>query len=211
MAPLPACRFPTDSTQFVFGNSGVESFGPFYIGDAKEHIEKHYGLIFTCLLTRCVHLENCPDFNTDTVLNAYRRFVSRRCQPTRMLSDNGKTFIGSSEDLKNDWNVSTKTKSTKHWQQRTQSWKINPPYGPHFGGIWELLIQTAKRILLTILGSRRLSFCVFRITLVETETILNFRPLKIVADLPENEVLLTPNLFLINRPFKSLPPGKFDS
>ena len=57
MAPLPACLFPTDSTQYPFANSGVDVFGPFYIEDAKGQIEKHYGLIFTCLVTRCVQLE----------------------------------------------------------------------------------------------------------------------------------------------------------
>ena len=91
------------------------------------------------------------------------------------------------------------------------TWKFNPPYGPHFGGIRERLIQTAKRTLLFILGSRRLSLGVFRKNLVETEAILNSKPLTIVADLPENEMPLTPNHFLINRPFNSLPPGKFDS
>ena len=87
MAPLPNCRFPTDSNQYPFANSGVDFFGPFYIEDAKGQIEKHYGLIFTCLVTRCVHLEACLDLNIDTFLNAYRRFVSRRCPPTTMLSD----------------------------------------------------------------------------------------------------------------------------
>ena len=46
---------------------------------------------------------------------------------------------------------------------------------------------------------------------METEAILNSRPLTIVADLPENEMPFTPNHFLINRPFNSLPPGRFDS
>ena len=200
MASLPACRFPKDSTQYPFANSGVDFF---YIEDAKGQIEKHYGLIFTCLVTRCVHLEACPDLNTDTFSNAYRRFVSRRCQPTTMLSDNGKTFIVASEELKRSvYKAMAATNTT---------WKFNPPYGPHFGGIWERLIQTAKRTLLIILGSRRLSLDVFRTILVETEAILNSRPLTIVADLPENEIPLTPNHFLINRPFNSLPPGKFDS
>ena len=35
MAPLPACRFSTDSTQCPFANNGVNFFGPFYIEDAK--------------------------------------------------------------------------------------------------------------------------------------------------------------------------------
>ena len=47
--------------------------------------------------------------------------------------------------------------------------------------------------------------------MVETEAILNTRSLTIFADLPKNEVPLTPNHFLITRPFSSLPPGKFDS
>ena len=100
MVPLPACRFPTNSTQYPFANSGVDFFGPFYIEDAKGQIEKDYGLIFTCLVTRCVRLEACPDLNTETFLNAYRRFVSRKYQPTTKLIDNGKTFIGASEEVK---------------------------------------------------------------------------------------------------------------
>ena len=70
--------------------------------------------------------------------------------------------------------------------------------------------KTAERTLLIILGSRRLSQDVFRILLVETETILNSRLLKIVADLPEKEMPLTPNHFQTNRLFNSLPPGTLD-
>ena len=96
----------------------------------------------------------------------------------------------------------TSTKTTR---------KFNPPYEPHFGGIWESLIQTAKCTPLINLGSRRKSLDVFRTILVETQAILNSRPLTIVTDLPEKEMPLTPNHFLINSPFNSLPPGKFDS
>ena len=76
MAPLPF-RFPTAKTQFPFANSGVDFFGPFYIEDSKGILEKHYGLIFTCMVTRAVHLETCPDLTTDTFLNGFRRFCSR--------------------------------------------------------------------------------------------------------------------------------------
>ena len=81
MAPLPSFRFPTTKTQLPFANSGVDFFGPFYIEDSKGILEKHYGLIFTCMVTRAVHLESCPDLNTDTFLNAFRSFCSRRSQP----------------------------------------------------------------------------------------------------------------------------------
>ena len=42
-------------------------------------------------------------------------------------------------------------------------------------------------------------------------SILNFKPLTNVAELLENEMPLTPNLFLINRLFNTLPPWKFYS
>ena len=70
------------------------------------------------------------------------------------------------------------------------------------------MIQTAKRTLLIILGSKRLSIDVFQTILV---AILISRPLTNVADLPVNEMPLTPNHFLISRPFNSLAQGKFDS
>ena len=44
--------------------------------------------------------------------------------------------------------------------------------------------------------------------MLETESILN-RPLTNVAEQPDNEEPLTPNHFLIQRPFNSLPPGQF--
>ena len=66
-------------------------------------------------------------------------------------------------------------------------------------------------MLLIILGSKRLSLDVFQTILVESEAILYSRPLKIVADLSDKEMPLTPNHFLIGRPFNSLQPGKFGS
>ena len=85
---------------------------------------------------------------------------------------------------------------------------IQSPIRPHFGGVWERLIQSAKRKFLPILGSRRLSFDTFLAIIVETESILNSRPLTNVAEQPENEEPLTPNHLPIQRPFNSLPEGE---
>ena len=209
MAPLLSFRFPTAKTQFPFANSGVDFFGIFYIKDSKGILEKHYGLIFTCMVTRAVHLETCPDLNTDTFLNAFRRFCSRRCQPQLLYSDNGKTFVGASEELKKTVKALDNDRIYKALAVANTKWEFKPPYGPHFGGVWERLIQSAKRTLLLILGSRRLSFDTFLTIMVETESILNSRPLTNVSEQPDNEEHLTPNHFLIQRPFNSLPLGQF--
>ena len=77
--------------------------------------------------------------------------------------------------------------------------------------MWKPLIQSAKRTLLIILGSKRLSFDIFETIMVEVEAILNSRPMTNVADQPENEEPLTLNHFLIQRPYSSLPPRTLET
>ena len=145
------------------------------------------------------------------------RYVSQCLQkilqssmPAQLLySDNGKNFVCASKELKKTVKALDNDRIYKALAVANTTWKFNPPYGPHFGGVWERLIQSAKRTLLLILGSRRLSFDTFLTIMVGTESILNSRPLTNVAEQPDNEEPLTPNHFLIQRPFNSLPPGQF--
>ncbi|XP_075247066.1 uncharacterized protein LOC142340375 [Convolutriloba macropyga] len=139
------------------------------------------------MVTRAVHLETCPDLNTDTLLNAFRRFSSRPYQPQLLYSDNGKTFVGASEELKTTVKALDNDRFYKALAVANTTWKFNPPYGPHFGAECERLIQSGKRTLLLILGSRRLSFDTFLTLMVETESVLKSRPLTNVAEQPDNE------------------------
>ena len=164
----------------------------FNIEDKQSKIEKHYRLIFACLFTREVHWQTCPGLNTDTFFNAYRQFTCRRCQPILLYSDNGKTFVGASKELKKLVKASDNDKIYKALAAVKTTWRFSPPYGPHFGGMWE-----------------RLSFDIFETIMVEIDAILISRTLKNVADQPENEEPLTHNHLLIQRPYSSLPPGNF--
>ena len=87
------------------------------------------------MVTRAVHLETCPDQNTDTFLKAFRRFCSR-CQPQLLYCDNGKTFVGASEELKKTVKALDNDRIYKALAVANTTWKFNPPYGPHFGGLW---------------------------------------------------------------------------
>ena len=71
-------------------------------------------------------------------------------------------------------------------------WDLNRPVAPHFGGVWERMIQTAKRTLLIILGSKKLTLSFFQIILTEPE-------LTHVADYPDNEKSLTTNNFFTSQ------------
>ena len=147
MAPLPAFHFPIGETKFSFTNTGLDFFGSFYTEDKQNKIEKHYGLIFTCLVTRAVHLETHSDLNTDNFPSAYRWFTCRRCQPLLLYSDNGKTFVGASEELKKSVKSLDKDKLYKTLAAVKTTWTFNPPYGLLFGGLSGRLIQNAKRKL----------------------------------------------------------------
>ncbi|XP_075250860.1 uncharacterized protein LOC142343057 [Convolutriloba macropyga] len=151
------------------------------------------------------------DLNTDTFLNAYRRFTSRRCQPADLYSDNGKTFVGAKEELKRCLNDLDKDKIHKALAAQNTKWHFNPPHGPHFGGAWERLTQSVNWTPLIILGSRKFTFDNFHTIIVEAKAMMNSRPLTNVSDAMENEQPLMPNHFLLQRPYNSLPPVIFPS
>ena len=75
-------------------------------------------------------------------------------------------------------------------------WKFNPPYGLHFGGAWERFTQNAKRIIWIILGSKRPTSDVFHTIMVGTESMLNSRHIKHVADVPDNELADIESMFM---------------
>ena len=90
--------------------------------------------------------------------------------------------------------------------QQNIQWTFKPPLAPHFGGVWERLIQTAKRSLLIVLSSRKLTLSAFQTVVAEAEAILNSRPLTHVGCSISDEGPLTPNPFLLRRPLMCLKP-----
>ena len=206
MSDLPNFRFADAEKQYPFINVGLDYFGPFYIEDNTRKLEKQYICIFTCLVSRAVHLEVCHSLDTDSCLLAIRRFVSRRGYPEIIISDNGTNFTASKKVMNLD-NISIDNSYiAQQLSQQNIVWKMNPPLAPHFGGIWERIIQTAKRTLLIILGSQQLKAETFQTILTETEGILNSRPITYVSSDNNDEEALTPNHFILRRPHLALAP-----
>ena len=74
MADLPVDRLePSPPITYC----GVDLFGPWYIKDGRKEL-KRYGVIFTCMASRAMHIETANSLSTDSFINALRRFMAIR-------------------------------------------------------------------------------------------------------------------------------------
>ena len=99
MAALPHVR--TESGKPPFYYCGVEFFGPIEVTLFRRRV-KRWGCLFTCMVTRAVHLEMAYGLSTDSFLTALANFENRRGVPNTYYSDNGTNFVGADRELK-EW------------------------------------------------------------------------------------------------------------
>ncbi|XP_061159982.1 uncharacterized protein LOC133170834 [Syngnathus typhle] len=206
MADLPIDRLTPDLPPF--SHVGVDYFGPIEVRRGRG-MAKRYGVLFTCLTTRAVHLEVAHSLDTDSCVNAFRRFIARRGQVKELRSDNGTNLISAEKELREAlkrWNMDQIERSLI---QKGVKWTFNPPAGAHHGGIWERIIRMVKRILSSITNQQSLDDEGLVTVMCEVESILNSRPLTTVSSDPNDLEPLTPNHLLQLKVQPVLPPGTF--
>ncbi len=126
MADLPKERLIADLPPFT--NVRVDYFGPVEVKRGRS-IAKRYGVIFTCMESRTVHLEVAYSLDTDSCINSLRRFICRRGQVTCIRSDNGTNFVGAERELKEMLSSCNKSKIQKAMLMKGVQWSFNPPGG----------------------------------------------------------------------------------
>lgn len=170
---------------------------------------KRYGVLFTCLALRAIHIEVASSLDTDSFINALRRFISRRGKVRELRSDNGTNFVG--RELKTaiaQWN---QAQVNDVLLQKGIKWTFNPPAGSHHGGVWERLIRSVRKVLNSTLKVQRLDEEVLHTVLCEVEAIINSRPITKASTDPNDLEALTPNHLLLLKNQPSLPPGDFQA
>ncbi len=206
MADLPQDRVTPDKPPFTY--VGVDCFGPFEVKRGRS-VVKRYGVIFTCLNIRAVHLEIATSLDTDSFIHALRRFIARRGQVIEMRSDNGTNFVGGQRELQDALKTWNQNQINSFLLQKGIKWTFNPPTGSHFGGIWERLIRSVRKILSSILREQSLDEEGLYTLFCEFESILNNRPISRASmDINDLEAL-THNHLLLLKTQPSLPPGLF--
>ncbi|XP_070529644.1 uncharacterized protein [Cardiocondyla obscurior] len=201
MADLPNKRV---NVARPFSHAGIDYAGPILLKDHKRRnakLTKAYLAIFVCFTVRAVHIELVSDLTSDAFIAALKRFVSRRGKPACLYSDNGTTFVGAEKRLK-EFRECVRSEATdlairEFLSEKGIEWKFIPPYAPHFGGLWEAAVKSAKTHLNRVLGQAHATFEEMYTILCEIEGIMNSRPLAPLSADPTDLDCITPGHFLI--------------
>lgn len=136
-----------------FTNCAVVYFGPFIIKEGRKEL-KRYGVLFTCMASRAVHIEVADTLATDSFINALRRFVSRR-EPIRQLrSDQGTKFVGARTELKATLQELDHGKIRNELQRHDCDWftfSMNVSSASLVEGVWERQIRSVRNVLNALL------------------------------------------------------------
>ncbi|MCP3850322.1 MAG: hypothetical protein GY694_08820 [Gammaproteobacteria bacterium] len=211
MAPLPEQRvLPTPAWTFT----SLDLFGPLEHADMvrKRLKEKCWGVLFTCTVSRAVHLDLTQGYDCDSLLQTIRRFMSLRGAPREFLSDQGSQLVACSKEITGaleliDWSI------VDGWcARRGIAWKFVPPQAQHMNGVAESLVRSTKHILKQTLEGKRLTFAETQTVLYEAAQLMNCRPLGVFSR-PGTDPLdggpITPNHLLLGRATNSIPELEF--
>ncbi|XP_055680184.1 uncharacterized protein LOC129788162 isoform X2 [Lutzomyia longipalpis] len=139
MSALPKAR--VGATAYPFERTGIDYFGPLMVKVGRRH-EKRWGVLFTCMATRAVHLEVAHSLTTDATIMAIRRLESTHGPIKEMFCDNGTNLIGADNEFRQLYEALDEShKLTDACSTRKIKFSFNPPSSPHMGGSWERLVS----------------------------------------------------------------------
>ena len=96
---------------------------------------------------RAVHIEIAHGLDTNSFLNALRRFIARRSNPKHIYSDNATNFTSAERVLRESLQALDQHQINDYLTKLKINWHFNPPTASHMGGAWERMIRSVRRIL----------------------------------------------------------------
>ena len=214
MADLPA-----DRTEVAppFSNVGFDVFGPWMIRSRKTRRgaanSKCWGLVFTCLSSRAVHIELLESMDASSFICALRRLFALRGPVSILRCDRGTNFIGGKSELGDALREMDQCKVKGYVTNHGCEGILNPPHASHFGGAWERQIGTIRCVLDAMfaeLGSHQLTHELLVTLMAEVTAIVNARPISAIPTDADEPQPLSPSMLLTmkTRPLGP-PPGNF--
>uniref|UniRef100_A0A5S6Q5G2 Integrase catalytic domain-containing protein n=1 Tax=Trichuris muris TaxID=70415 RepID=A0A5S6Q5G2_TRIMR len=173
MAELPKERITEASP---FQRTGVDFAGPLFVRRRRSQA-KVYVCLFTCMVTRAIHLELVQGLTTQDFLLAFRRFVARRGRPDYMQSDNFRSFSAADRELDELLSKENRVLMKRELAKDRITWNFITPRAPWSGGYWERLVGSVKTALKKALGHAYVDEQQLCTVLCEIEAQINARPL----------------------------------
>ena len=206
MPELPSDRLQ-ESAPFTY--CSVNLFGPFTIKKHRKEL-KRYGVMFSCLCSRAIHIELAQSLETDSLIFSLRRFLGRRGNIRLMIPDNGTNFAGTIKELRKAFQEMDHNQILQFLQRHVADWITwirNPPTASQD---WERQIRTARRILYAFLKTHGRSMN-DEALLIEVEAIVNSQPTttETINDVQNHVLLSSSNLLRMKSKLVMPPPGSF--
>ena len=202
MGDLPPDRIqPSPPFTYV----GVDLFGPWYVTTRRTRggsaDSKRWGVLFTCLVSRAIHLETVSELSTSSFINAFKRFTAIRGPVKQLRSDRGTNFVGAVKELGIQAITDEGGPFHSFLAQQGCTWIFNPPHASHMGGAWERMIGVVRRILDVMLANHhsKLTDEVLTTFFAEVCAIVNSRPIVPVSTDPDNPFVLSPSILLTQK------------
>ncbi|XP_067055867.1 uncharacterized protein [Acropora muricata] len=129
-----------------FTYCGVYFFGPWHIQQGRA-VVKRYRALFTCLASRAVHLEVADSLETDSFINALRRFSCRSGSVREICCNRGTNFIGTEAELKKAIQAMDDQEIKAELLKENIDWIKNPACAGNLGGVWERQIRSIRSVM----------------------------------------------------------------
>lgn len=201
---LPADRV---TTGHPFQVTGIDFAGPLTLrrSSRRRYYEKAYIIVFTCAVTRAVHLELSEDMTTAKFIQAFRRFIARRGICETVYSDNAPTFKRASKELREVWTAIRDPLTQEYIAGKAIAWKFIAERAPWWGGFYERLIRSVKSTIRKTLSRNIVDFAEMQTLLTEVEAMINSRPLTFVYNEVGEPIPLTPATIICGRRLTAPP------
>lgn len=183
-----------------FTRVSMDCCGPFSVSRPRgQKQDNRYVLIIVCHQTKAVHAEPLQDMTTDAFIRAFNRFGSEKGFPEYVRSDQGSNFVGAAgllfDKKKEDWKV------IRHvlGGYGVLRWDFSPAWSPEFNGLAETFVKQFKSHFYETAKKLLWSQDDFDTAVKVCANLLNNRPLGYVPGDPDEEIVYTPNHFLLGR------------
>ena len=167
---LPMARLAAERP---FAVCGVDYSGPHFVKQGRAR-KKVWIALFTCMVSRAIHLEYVLDLTADTFIKALEAMSWSKGTPKVLMSDNATCFTKADKDLKE---LCKQNQVQQDLAIKGVSWTFTPARAPWFGAVYERLIGVLKKELVKLVGHALLTEHELKMCLAQIQGVVNNRPL----------------------------------